>query len=61
MRAKSFILLALAAVAALSCSVREDDMHVIGGTVSFKATLADVPFTKTVMQNDGSVLQRTGK
>ena len=60
MRAKSFILLALAAVAALSCSVREDDMHVIGGTVSFKATLADAPFTKTVLQSDGSVYWSPG-
>ena len=60
MRAKGIILLALAAVAALSCSVREDDMHVIGGTVSFKATLADAPFTKTVLQSDGSVYWSPG-
>ena len=60
MRAKGIILLALAAVAALSCSVREDDMPVMGGTVSFKATLADAPFTKTVLQSDGSVYWSPG-
>ena len=60
MRAKSFILLALAAVLALSCSVRENDMNFTGGTVSFKATLADAPFTKTVLQSDGSVYWSPG-
>ncbi|MBR5670964.1 MAG: hypothetical protein IKX11_03815, partial [Bacteroidales bacterium] len=60
MKTNSIILLALAAVAALSCSVRENDMNFTGGTVSFKATLADAPFTKTVLQNDGSVYWSPG-
>ena len=53
-------MLALVAALALSCSVREDDMPVMGGTVSFKATLADAPFTKTVLQSDGSVYWSPG-
>ena len=60
MKTNNIILLALVAALALSCSVREDDMHVMGGTVSFKATLADAPFTKTVLQSDGSVYWSPG-
>ena len=60
MRTKGILMLALTAVAALSCSVREDDMSVMGGTVRFKATLADAPFTKTVLQSDGSVYWSPG-
>ena len=60
MKTNNIILLALVAALALSCSVREDDMPVMGGTVSFKATLADAPFTKTVLQSDGSVYWSPG-
>ena len=60
MRTKSVLMLALVAALALSCSVREDDMYAPGGTVSFKATLADAPFTKTVLQSDGSVYWSPG-
>ena len=60
MRTKSVLMLALTAVLALSCSVREDDMSVMGGTVRFKATLADASFTKTVLQSDGSVYWSPG-
>ena len=59
MNKKSFILAASALAIIVSCNVREDVLPLPQKT-AFKAVMADVPPTKTVLQSDGSVFWSPG-
>ncbi len=59
MNKKSIVLAASALAIIVSCNVREDVLPLSQKT-AFKAVMADVPPTKTVLQSDGSVFWSPG-